>query len=141
MPVGRAQTEVLGQPPAALLKNAVEHGAKPIAIKRVQHIQPTGRRAFERAALEPEQRLGLRAREHLVGRDIPVPNHVPGASQRERATLDVRDDATGDAAGEGVLHYRKPDQHHDQDQPTEQSRADNVVGDDGADRKRRRDHP
>src|SRR5258707_13752237 len=100
MAVRRAQAEVLAQPPAALLENAVEHGTETFAIKRVQHIQPTCRRALERAALEPEQRLGLRAGEDLIGGDVPVPNHVPGAGEPERATLDVGDDAAGQAAGE-----------------------------------------
>ena len=39
----------------------------------------------------------------------------------------------GDAAGEGVLHHREADQHHDQHQAAEQRRADDVVGDHAGD--------
>ena len=135
--VGRAQAEVLHQPAAALLQHAVERGAEAVAVERMQHVEPARRRAFERAALEPEQRLGLRAGEHLVGGDVPVPDHVAGAGQRQRAALDVGDDAVGDAAGEGVLHHREADQHHDQHQAAEQRRADDVVGDDAGHGERR----
>ncbi len=141
MAVGRAQPEVLGQPSAALLQHAVEHGAEAVAVERMQHLEPARRRSFERAALEAEQRLGLRAGEDLVGRDVPVPDHVAGAGQRERAALDVGDDAGGHAAGKGVLHHGEADQHHDQHQAAEQRRADDVVGDGAADGERRRHHP
>ena len=77
--------------------------------------------------------LGLRAGEDLVGGDVPVPDHVAGAGERERAALDVGDDAVRDAAGEGVLHHREADQHDDQHQAAEQRRADDVVGDDAGD--------
>ena len=58
--VGRAQPEVLAQAAAALLEHAVEHGAEAVAVERMQHVEPARGRAFERAALEAEQRLGLR---------------------------------------------------------------------------------
>ena len=141
MAVRRAQAEILQQPAAALLQHAVERGAEAVAVERMQHFEPARRRAFERAALEPEQRLGLRAGEHLVGGDVPVPDHVAGAGQRERAALDVGDDAVGDAAGEGVLHHREADQHHDQHQAAEQRRADDVVGDDAGHGRAGGDHP
>ena len=130
MAVRRAQPEILDQPAAALLEHAVERGAEAVAVERMQHVEPARRRAFERAALEAEQRLGLGAGEDLVGGDVPVPDHVAGAGQRERAALDVGDDAVRDAAGEGVLHHREADQHHDQHEAAEQRRADDVVGDD-----------
>jgi hypothetical protein len=141
MAVGRAQPEVLAQPAAPLLQHAVEHGAEAVAIQRVQHLQPAGRRAFERAALEPEQRLGLGAGEDLVGGHVPVPDHVAGAGERQRPALDIRDDAGGHAPGKGVLHHRKADQHHDQDEPAKERGADDVVGDDGRHRQRRRHDP
>ena len=81
MAVGGAQPEVLGQPAAPLLQHAVEHGAEAVAVERMQHVEPARGRAFERAALETEQRLGLRAGEDLVGGDVPVPDHVAGAGQ------------------------------------------------------------
>ena len=138
MAVRRAQAEILHQPAAALLEHAVERGAEAVAVERMQHVEPARRRAFERAALEAEQLLGLRAGEDLVGRDVPVPDHVAGAGQRQRAALDVGDDAVGDAAGEGVLHHREADQHHDQHEAAEQRRADDVVGDEAGHRQRRR---
>ena len=141
MAVGSAQPEVLGQPAAALLQHAVEHGAEAVAVERMQHLEPARRRAFERAALETEQGLGLRAGEDLVGGDVPVPDHVAGAGQRKRAALDVRDDAGRHAARKGVLHHGEADQHHDQDQAAEQRGTDDVVGDDAHDGQRRRQHP
>ena len=129
MAVRRAQAEILRQPPAPLLQHAVERRAETVAVERVQHVEPARRRAFERAALEAEQRFGLRAGEHLVGGDIPVPDHVAGAGQRQRAALDVGDDAGGDAAGEGMLHHGEADQHDDQHEAAEERRADDVVGD------------
>ena len=92
--------------------------------------------------LRPEQAFGLRAGEHLVGGDVPVPDQVARAGQRQRAALDVGDHAGGGAAaGEGVLHDRKSDQHHDQHQAAEQRRADDVVGDAARHRHAGRDHP
>ena len=133
MAVIGAQAEILRQPAAPLLHHAVERGAEAVAVERVQHFEPACRRAFQRAALEAEHVLGLGAGEHLVGGDVPVPDHVAGAGQRQRAAFDVGDDAVGDAAGKGVLHHREADQHHDQHQAAEQRRADDVVGDPAGD--------
>jgi hypothetical protein len=72
--------------------------------------------------------FGFRAGEHIVGGDVPVPDQVAGSGQGEGAALDVRDDAMGNAAGEGVLHDGEADQHHDQHQAAEQSRRHDVVG-------------
>ena len=47
----------------------------------------------------------------------------------------------GDAAGEGVLHHREADQHHDQHQAAEQRRPDDVVGDDAGHRRAGGDRP
>ena len=109
--------------------HAVERGAEAVAVERMQHLEPVRGRAVQRSALEPEHRLGFRAGEDVVGGDVPVPDHVAGAGQRQRAALDVGDDALRHAAGEGVLHHGKADQHHDQHQAAEQRRADDVVGD------------
>ena len=142
MAVGRAQAEVLHQPAAALVEHAVERGAEAILIERVQHFEPFRGRAFQRAALQPEQAFGLGAGEHLVGGDVPVPDQVAGTGQRQRAALDVGDDAGGGAAArEGVLHDRKADQHHDQHETAEQRGADDVVGDGAGHRHAGRDHP
>ena len=129
MAVGGAQAEILGEAAAPLLDDAVERGAEAVAVERMQHVEPGRRRSFQRAALEAEQMFGFRAGVDLVGGDVPVPDHVAGAGQRQRAALDVGDDAVRDAAGEGVLHHREADQHHDQHQAAEQRRADDVVGD------------
>ena len=135
MAVGRAQPEILAEAAAPLLHHAVERGAEAVAVERMQHLEPVRRRSFQRAALEAEQLFGFRAGVDLVGGDVPVPDQVAGAGQRERAALDVGNDAVGDAAGEGVLHHREADQHHDQHQAAEQRRADDVVGDDAGDGK------
>ena len=140
--VGGAQAEILHQPAAALVEHAVERGAETVLVERMQHFQPFRGRAFQRAALEAEQGLGLGAGEHLVGGDVPVPDQVAGAGQRQRAALDVGDHAGGGAAaGEGVLHHGKSDQHHDQHQAAEQRRADDVVGDGARHRHAGGDHP
>ena len=107
----------------------------------MQHVEPFGRRAVQRSGLEAERRLGFGAGEDLVGGNVPVPDHVAGAGQRQRAALDVGDDAVRHAAGEGVLHDRKADQHDDQHQAAEQRRADDVVGDEAEHGRARRRSP
>ena len=142
MAVGRAQAEILHQAAAALVEHAIECGAETVLVERMQHFQPFRGGAFQRAALQPEQALGLGAGEHLVGGDVPVPDQIAGAGQRQRAALDVGDDAGGGAAaGEGVLHDGEADQHHDQHEAAEQGRADDVVGDGAGNRHAGRDHP
>ena len=76
MAVERAQAEFEEQPAAALIEHAVERGAEAVAVERMQQLEPVGRRAAERAALEAEQRLGLGRGEHAVVRNVPVPDHV-----------------------------------------------------------------
>ena len=141
MAVGGAQAEILGDAPAPLFQHAVERGAETVAVELMQHVEPFGGRAVERAAAQAERGFGLRAGEHFVGGDVPVPDHVAGAGQRQRAALDVRHDAAGRAARKGVLHHREADQHDDQDEAAEQRGADNVVGDKAQHRHRRGDHP
>ncbi|WP_236000616.1 PAS domain-containing protein, partial [Bradyrhizobium uaiense] len=49
----------------------------------------------------------------------------PLDQDRFRAALDIGDDAGGGAAaGEGVLHHRKANEHHDQHQAAEQRGTD-----------------
>ncbi len=93
--VRRAQAEILHQAAAALVEHAVERGAETVLIERMQHFEPFRRRAVQRAALEPQHVLGFRAGEHLVGRDIPVPDQIAGARERKRAPLDIGDHAGG----------------------------------------------
>ena len=137
----RAQTEVLHQSAAALFEHAIESGTEAIAIERVQHIEPARRRPFERAALQAQQLLRLRAGVDAVRRHVPVPDHVAGARERQRAPLDIGDDVMGDASGEGVLHDGEADQHDDQDETAEQRRTDDVVGDIARDRHHQTDGP
>ncbi len=47
----------------------------------------------------------------------------------------------GDAAGEGMLHDRKADQHDDEDKPAKQRGPDDVVGEKAEDRHRGAEHP
>ncbi len=142
MAVGRAQPEILHQSAAALVEHAVERGAEAVLVERMQHLEPFRGGAFQRAAFQSEQAFGLGAGEHLVGGDVPVPDQIAGAGQRQRAALDVGDHAGGGAtAGERMLHHREADQHHDQHEAAEQGRADDVVGDGARDRHAGRDHP
>ena len=141
MAIGRAQAKILHQAPAPLLQHAVERSPEAVAILRMEHVQPARGRPFQRPAPQPQQVLGLLTGEHLVGGNVPIPDQVAGAGERQRAALDVGDDRIGDAAGERVLHHREADQHDDQDQPAEQRRADDVVGDDAGDREARGEHP
>ena len=140
--VRRAQPEILHQAAAALVEHAVERGAEAVLIERMQHLEPFRGRAFQRAALQPEQAFGLGTGEDLVGGDVPVPDQVAGTGQRQRPALDVGDHAGGGAAArEGMLHDGESDQHHDQHQAAEQRRTDDVVGDAAGHRHAGRDHP
>ncbi len=127
MAVRRAQAEILHQAAAPLLQHAVERGAEAVAVERVQHLEPVRRGTFERAALESERVLGLGTGEDLVGGDVPVPDHVARAGERQCAAFDVRHDAVRDAAREGVLHHREADQHDDEDEAAEEGRRHDVV--------------
>ena len=135
MAVGRAQPKILDQPAATLLQNAVECGAEAVAVLRMQDVEPARRRRLQRAALDAQKMLGLGAGEDLVDGDVPVPDHVAGAGERERAAFDVGHDRRGGAARECVLHHREPDQHDDQHEAAEQGRAGDVVGDEARDGK------
>src|SRR5215475_7166253 len=128
MAVRRAQAEVLHQATAPLLQHAVERGAKAVAVERVQNLEPVRGRPLEGAAPETEEMLGLRAGENPVGGDVPVPDQIAGAGERERAPFDVRYDAVRDTTRERVLHYGEADQHDNQFETAEQGGADDVVG-------------
>ena len=77
--------------------------------------------------------LRLGARIDQVAADIPVPHHVAGTGERQRAALDIVDDALGANAGEGVLHHGEADRRHDQLEAAEQSGRDQVVGEKSGD--------
>ena len=59
MAVRRAQAEILHQAAAALVEHAVERGAEAVLVERMQHLQPFCGGAFQRAALQAEQRFGF----------------------------------------------------------------------------------
>src|SRR4029453_152628 len=88
--VGSAQSEVLHKPAAALFDHAIKRSPEAIAVERMQDFEPNRSRSFERAALQAEHVLGLRAGEHLVCRYVPVPDQITGAGQRKRAAFHVR---------------------------------------------------
>ena len=141
MAVVGAQAQVEGEPPAPLVDDAVERRAEAVAVVGMEHVEPARGGAFQRSPLEAEQMLGLGTGEDLVGVDVPVPDQVAGAGEREGAPLDVGNDRRGDAAGEGVLHDGEADQHHDQYKAAEQRRRDDVVGHDAGDGEARGKHP
>ena len=80
---------------AALVEHAVEGCPEAILIERMQHFQPARGRTFQGAAFEAEQRFGLGTGEDLVGGDVPVPDQIAGAGERQRAAFHIRDDALG----------------------------------------------
>ena len=115
--VRRAQAEVLIDAAAPLLENGVEAGAIAVLLEGMQQIEPGGGGALEPAAVEAERRFRLRADVDVVRRNVPVEHDLIGAGERERLALDVADRAVRQpAGGEGVLHHREADQHHDEHQ-------------------------
>ncbi len=54
MSILRAQAKIEHEPAAPLIEDAIEGGAKGIAIERVEDIEPARRGCLERTALEPE---------------------------------------------------------------------------------------
>ena len=141
MAVGRAHAKILGDAAAPLLDDAVQRCAEAIAVKRMHHFEPVRCRAVERSALEAEHGFGFRAGENAIGGYVPIPYHVPGASQRQSTALDVRYDSLRKSASEGVLHHREADQHDDENEATEQRRPDDIVGQESQNRHCRADHP
>ena len=60
-----------------------------VAIERMQHIEPAGRRPLERAALEAELTLDHLAAVHFVGQHVPIEDRLPDpvmASERRSAS-------------------------------------------------------
>ena len=141
MPIGRAHAEILRHAATPLFEHAVERGAEAVAVEMMQDLEPFRRRSLQRSALEPQHGLGLAAGEDMIGRDVPVPDHVAGARQRQCSPFDVGDNAVGDAARKGMLHHGEPDQHDDQHQAAEQRRRDNVVGQVAEHSECRTEHP
>jgi len=140
--VGGAEPKILHQPATALVEYAVQRGPETVLVEGMQHLEPFGGGAFQGAAFQAQQTFGFRTGEYLVGRNVPIPDQVAGAGQRQCPALDVGDHAGGRAAaGESMLHHREADQHHDQHEAAEQGRADDVVGDAASHRHAGCDHP
>ena len=137
-----AEAEILRDAAAAQFDGGVERRLEAVAVAGVENLEPVARRPFERAALQAEQILGLRAGVDAVARHVPVPDDVAGAGQRQRLPLGVADRALRhDAAGEGVLHHREADQEHDQHQPAGERRLHDVVDEAAGHRQPRREGP
>jgi len=141
MAVGRSHPKILGDAAAPLLDDAVQRCAKAIAVKRMHHFKPVRGRTVERSALEAKRGFGLRAGENAIGGDIPIPDHIAGAGQRQSTALHVRHDPLRKPAGERVLHHRETDQHDDENEAAKQRRTDDIVGQESQNRHCRADHP
>ncbi len=142
MAVGGAQAEVLVDAAAPLLQHRVEAGAVAVALERVQHVEPAGGGAFQRAAADAKLRFNFRRDEDAVGGDVPVVDHVAAAGERQRLAARVGDRAGAQAAPrEGVLHDREADQHDDQHEAADQRRRHEVVGQRTGHGEARADHP
>ena len=112
------------------MQQSVERGYVTIAVERMQDVQPTRRRAFERPSRQAQPGLEVATDVNLVGADVPVENHVPAAGHSERAPFGVGSPgAQGSAAGKGALHDREADQHDDQHEPADQAGRGEIVGD------------
>ncbi len=95
MAVLGAQPQFLDDAAAAVLEHAVERHAEAVAVGLMQMIEPAGGRGLQRAALEAEQLVDLRAHVDEIAVHVPIPDHVAGAGDGERAALEVGDDALG----------------------------------------------
>ena len=125
-----AQAEFLREPAAALLDHRIERGAVAIAVERMDAVRakprpvPRARRACRPSCCSTS---GLTI--DSVARHVPIEHDVAGARERQRPALRVADISAcaSAAAGEGVLHDREADQHHDQHEPADQRRRDEII--------------
>ena len=97
MPIPVAQAEIEMDAPAPLLQHRIEAGAVAVAIKGVEHVEPAGGRAIERAGAHAQGLLRLVADVDVVGHHIPVEDDVASAGEGEGLALDVGDRALHDA--------------------------------------------
>ena len=140
-PSGGAQPEILHQAAAALVEHAVERGAETVrssGCSTSSHFAagPSSVPRFRPSRLSVSGLVKTLSAETSQSQ-IRSPEPVSASARRSTSeTMPV-----GDAAGEGVLHHREADQHHDQHQAAEQRRADDVVGDDAGHRHAGGDHP
>src|SRR5260370_39229927 len=110
MAVRSAQAKILRHAASPLFDHAVERRTETVAVVRVDDVHPLRRGAVKGAALDAEYGFGFRTREHLVGCDIPVPDQIAGARERQHPALDIADDPLRDASGERMLHDGESDQ-------------------------------
>ena len=142
MSVRAAQSQIVIDAARALMQEPVERQRVAVAIERMQHVEPARGRPLERAALEPELAFNRLAAADLVGEHVPVEDRLARSGHGQRAALRVGAAVHGPArAGEGELHHREADQHHDQHQAADQTRRREVVGQIAERRRARRHHP
>ena len=120
--------EGLAEAALARLDNGVERRLEAFPVLRVQIVEPIARRSLEATALEPETLLGFGRRDDLVGKHVPVPDHVAGTGERQRLALAVVHLPLRDgAAREGMLHDGEAEQQDDQHEATGQRRLGQVA--------------
>ena len=142
MSVRSAQTEIVIDPARALMQEPVQRERVAVAIERMQHIEPAGRRPLERAALQAQLALDRLAAGHFVGQHVPVEDRFARSGHRQRAPLGVGAAVHGAAgAGKGELHHREADQHDDQHEAADEARRRQVIGQIAKRRRSRRHHP
>src|SRR5271166_4591411 len=102
MAVGAAQPEIVIDPAGALVQEPVESQRVAIAIKGMQHVEPSRRRPLERAALQAELAFDRLAAADLVGQNVPIEYGLAGSRHGERTPLGLGAAVHGAAgAGEG----------------------------------------
>ena len=91
--VRAAQPQIVADAARALQQHAVERGGIAVAVERMQHFEPAGRRPLQRAAAEAETALRVAADGDAVGGDVPIEDRdrpprsapAPAAPHRRRA--------------------------------------------------------
>ncbi len=124
------------------MQEPIEREREAVAIERVQHVEPARGRPGERAALQTQLAFDRLAAGDLVGQHVPVEDRLPRSGHRERTPLGVGAAVhRAPRAGEGELHHREADQHHDQHEAADQARRRKVVGQIAERRRARGHHP
>jgi len=142
MAVVSAQPKNLGQAAAAIVDDRVKGGAESRLVLRVDDGQPGLGRAVEGTAVKAENVLGFAGGKDLVAGDVPIPDEIAGAGKGKRAPFDIVDPGIADRpAGKGMLHDRKAEQEHNQDEPADKRRLHKVVCQPAADRQSGRHDP
>ena len=142
MAVRAAQSQIVIDAARALMQEPVERERVAVAIEGMQHVEPARGRPLERAALEPELAFNRLAAADIVGEHVPVEDPLARSGHGQRAALGLGAAVHGPArAGEGELHHREADQHHDQHQAADKTRRRKIVGQIAERRRARSHHP